>query len=680
MLNLTPIADADAPNALRAGTYRTFLSTDGLVLKGKGFTGDVITLGGTGSPPGPTLSALTLMGNSVEEGTALGELVGVLAGRTTGSTLSLTDTAGSRFALSGLNIVAGAVATDFAMATSHSITVREVLAGATNTPRDTVLTINVTEAAAGIEPLTQVQAARFLNSATIGATEPEMAALTGADQTEMDAWFAQQAALTPSVSGAAVLADGFGEPFLKRAVTAPDQLRMRMTLALSEILVVSSIGVFFGIAGPIAAYGDVLTNGALGRYRTLLGHVSRHSAMGQYLTFFKNDKADLMTGRRPDENYAREVMQLFTVGLNKLNPDGTRMLSGGLPIPTYGQSEIVNTAAVFTGLGPNADGQPFGTEAEQESAWEFGPNPEFLNMRAMARYPTHHQVGEKTIIDGIVIPTGGTVDSDVDAVLDALCEHPSCAPFICKQLIQRLVTSNPTPGYVQRVVNRWLATYDDADHLMQVAKAILLDDEALNPPTGSTSALGRAQSALYQILRLLRAFGADSDSGVWDDNPLNATLTQQNLTFLGASSVFNFYRPGFEIPTVPGLLVPELQIVTEASVAQTAETMIQQLFRFRDQAGDRYVTQFFSPVASGTDDDGVYMSYGPWEARAATPTVLVDDLALLLTGGRMPAEDRALIAAAVDDIGDVGAAAPVSAQKIFAAALLFSVAPTAIVS
>lgn len=659
-----PLPDEAAPRPARPGAFMTFLSIDG-VWKKKDFDG-VVTLaspaGGGGSIPAPVLSTLTLSAATIDSGSANGTPVGMILGATAGSTLSLTDTAGGRFALSGMTIVTGAVATDFSEAQTHSITVTETLAGSPNSPRVSTLQVTVTAAAPAV-PLTLATAARFLNNATMGASPTEAEALVGV--TNLDPWFAAQAAAPPSTTGITAVNQGQRDgPWMRGALLGTDQLRQRMAFALSGILVCADSGFFVENRQPLAVYGDLLVTHALGSFRNLIDAVSRNETMGVFLSHFKNQKADPATGRRPDENFAREVMELFTIGLYRLNSDGSRQLdANGRPIPNYTQAMVTGSAAVWTGLGPNPNGAPFSSDYERGLIWEYQTSPAERRLCSqMASYPAYHETGAKTIIDGIVIPAGGTVDSDIDALLDALVAHPSCAPFISRQLIVKLVTSNPSPAYISRVVAAWNATNGN---LLQVARAILTDTEAMNPTPGTPSAAGKAQEPMLAVLRMYRAFSATSENGLYDNDQMHIYFNSElRNRFLSAPSVFNFYQPAFIRPEVPGYFMPELQLATESALTAAADEMARLAYQFRDAAGVRYASEFYSVVPAGTNVGVAYLNTAYWEPYAADPAGLVARMSDILTGGRMSPQNQAVIANAVTGISNPARRA-VMAMSIF---------------
>jgi uncharacterized protein (DUF1800 family) len=473
-------------------------------------------------------------------------------------------------------------------------------------------------------------AANLLTQATFGPTLDDIAAtsLQGYEQ-----WFAAQVAATPSlISPSVPNKDTDMYPFwLTNVVKGNDQLRQRMAFALSQILVVSKNGgPLEGLAQATAAYYDLLVNNAFGNYRNLLERVTLSPGMGIYLSMFRNDKPNAATGVQADENYAREIMQLFSIGLVRLNLDGTVMLGmNGQPIPTYSQAEVEALARVFTGWASNA-------AQANENSWLYGAD--YLN--PMMVYSNHHDLGAKTILGGVVVPANGTAVSDMALALDTIFNHPNVGPFLAKQLIQRLVTSNPSPAYVSRVAsvfnNNGQGVRGD---LLAVAKAILTDAEAITP-VGH----GKLREPLLRLTHLWRAFSASDASG---------KAAEPNIVFyygysefaqapLQSPSVFNFYRPDYRRAgalTDAGLVAPEFQITNEKSLVLTENRLQIQTYQFRDGSGAVHAGVDFNQ-ANILNNSSVMLNTAQWEQYASTPADLVDKLNLVLMAGRMPAAMR----------------------------------------
>lgn len=421
-------------------------------------------------------------------------------------------------------------------------------------------------------PTTDASAARFLTQATFGPTQADIARVR---QIGYKAWIDEQmnASTTPvsSVLGhlQAVEAAGVARTdlnvrhrrnyWLWRAATGPDQLRMRVAFALSEIFVVSDREVADSnqTLYRIADYQDMLGRDAFGSYRTLIEHVSLHPAMGYYLSHVGNRKADPAKNVAPDENYGREIMQLFSIGLVQRNSDFSAVLDGsGNTTPTYDENVVSAMARVFTGW----------TYAGQTTA-QYGRNNN-TSYAPMECHTAFHDDQPKTIFNGIVVNEGNNCTASLAKTLDALAAHKNTAPFLSRQLIQRLVTSNPSPAYVGRVSKVWT---DSNGNLGQVVKAILLDTEARLAP--DKPEFGKAREPLIKIATLWRSFGAQyvpADTGAVYFTFSNASdLTNSILQdSQRAPSVFNFFDPDYTLPGVgggSGIFAPEFQILTEAS-------------------------------------------------------------------------------------------------------------------
>src|SRR5581483_6023648 len=309
-------------------------------------------------------------------------------------------------------------------------------------------------------PPTARDAARFLAQATFG---PKMSEITALQSKGFDAWMNEQFALpvtahVPYLEAVeAAAGDNFYqtqmmESFWKQSVTGQDQLRQRVSFALIEILVVSFNSNLDSDQYAIASYVDTLNKDAFGNFRQLLEDVTLHPAMGRYLDHLQNDKEDPATGRNPNENYAREILQLFTIGLYKLHPDGSLMLdANGLPIPTYDQTVVEGFAHVFTGWS-------YGWFPVTENNWKWPSvwkNGHAFWVVPMQLWPDHHSTSTKKLLNGVTLPAGQTAQKDLKDALDNIFNHPNVGPFIARQLIQRLVTSNPSPGYVYRVAQKF---------------------------------------------------------------------------------------------------------------------------------------------------------------------------------------------------------------------------------
>ena len=353
--------------------------------------------------------------------------------------------------------------------------------------------------------------------------------------------------------------------FFENALTAPDQLRQVTAYALTQLFVVSQTGVLGNNPLGLSNYYDTLLVHSFGNYRDLLRAVTLHPAMGFYLSHVNNAKTDPNANTFPDENYAREVMQLFTIGLYELNADGTQKLDAdGRPIPTYDNTDIREFSKIFTGLAyAGADGlEP-----------QFGRNRAVLHT-PMVMFDNFHEPGEKYLLNGFVVPDGQTGIQDIDDAVDNLFNHPNVGPFVGKQLIQRLVSSNPSPEYVSRISAVFADNGDGVRGDMQaVIRAILTDPEVANA--------SRVREPFRRFLAANRALNAmpseGSDIGVTGLFVQNAT-GQMVLT---APSVFNFYSPFYRPQGGQGLISPEMQITTEDTIVGITNLMAQVLYSDR---------------------------------------------------------------------------------------------------
>ena len=428
---------------------------------------------------------------------------------------------------------------------------------------------------------TKQNAARFLTQASFGPTDEsvqqvqalgylgwidlQIVTQSPSHLTYVDNQLARMKLTDPT---AQLTAPHFHNSFWINAATSPAQLRERMKFALSQIFVVSINDVRFDIRSA-ASYYDMLGQHAFGNYRTLLGDVSRHPLMGVYLSHMGNQKEDPVTGRLPDENYAREILQLMSIGVVQLNIDGTPKLdSKGATIPSYTSSDVSNLAKVLTGY------SWYSANPTDETFFGGNRDPQ-AQVRPMINYNNFHSTSAKTFL-GKTIPAGSSnARAELDIALDVIFEHPNVGPFMAHRLIQRFVTSNPSPAYVGRVA----AVFNDNGRgvrgdLAAVLKAVLLDPEAMR--IGSTPGSGKLREPIIRLANWMRAFNATSASGYYLVGSTRSfgSLGQAPLT---APSVFNFYRPGYVPPNSrlggAKLSGPEFQTVDEVSIAGYANTI-----------------------------------------------------------------------------------------------------------
>jgi len=432
------------------------------------------------------------------------------------------------------------------------------------------------------KPATRAQAARFLAQASFGATEAQIDRLMSVgyaawidEQLALPAsaphrrhWDARDAEIRLATPGTTAGQEQVFESFWKQAVTGDDQLRQRVAYALSQIFVVSMVdGTVGDSPRAVAAYLDMLGSDGLTNYRALMETVSRHPMMGVYLSHLRNQKADLRTGRVPDENFAREVVQLFSIGLVELNDDGSPRTAGGRAVETYTPADISGMARVFTGWSWACSDWPDNSCFSQGAA--NGNSDPDRGFKAMLGYPQFHSTEIKTFL-GTTIPAQALGDptASLRTALDTLANHPNVGPFIGRQLIQRLVTSNPSPAYVRAVSQAWANNGAGVrGDIKSVVKAVLMHPEARLVSDNS----GKVREPVLKLAAYLRAFAHSSDTGNWRVGNTDNPATSLGQTPMRSPSVFNFYRPGYVAPgtaaAAANLVAPELQIAHETSVA-----------------------------------------------------------------------------------------------------------------
>jgi uncharacterized protein (DUF1800 family) len=459
--------------------------------------------------------------------------------------------------------------------------------------------------------VTMAEAFQFLNQASFGATEAEAQQVIDMG---IEAWIddqlAQPASLQlphlqslPRPQFLIELQPDRVDIWFRNALHGPDQLRQRVAFALSEIMVVSQLGVLGNMTYSLGDYYDVLSRNAFGNYRDLIEEVTLHPAMGVYLSMLGNEKPDPDLNIRPDENYARELMQLFSIGLVELNIDGTmRVDPQGNAVPTYDQSIIEGFAHVYTGW----------TYAGAPSFRQAFPT-DFNQVIPMQLHPGFHDTGPKTLLSGTELPAGQSGEQDLDAALDNVFNHPN--------VIQRLVTSNPSPGYVQRVAQ----VFNDngagvRGDLGAVVKAILLDPEAR--PELPMDLDGKLKEPLLRLTQVWRAYDAQSASGRY---PLAAAFVLFGQGPLQSPSVFNFFSPFYSPPGEirnSGLVAPELQIASEYQNTYVANYWFFQTFGLNQANPD-------------LQEDDIFIDISEEMAVAANADALVDMVADKLLAGEI---------------------------------------------
>ena len=504
-------------------------------------------------------------------------------------------------------------------------------------------------------PTSRAEAARFLTQATFGPTDADIDRVMAIGysawideqfakpaSSQRAAWEVADAAVKAANATATAGQDGTINAFWKAAITGDDQLRQRVVFALSQIFVISmQDGTVGENPRAVSAYVDMLGDKGLGNYRELLQSVSLHPMMGTYLTSIRNQKADPKTGRVPDENYGREVMQLMSIGLHQLNADGSEQLSGGAPVDTYTQADIGGMAKVFTGWSWNCPDWPdngcfFNGTANGNS------NPD-RSFATMLGYPQFHSLEEKKFLGVTIAPqTKGDPDASLKTALDTLANHANVGPFIGKQLIQRLVTSNPSPQYVAAVAAAFNGSGSRGD-MKAVVKAVLMNPEARS--TSSTA--GKLREPVLKLSAFLRAFPFTSDTGLYRVGNTDNAGTQLGQTPMRSPSVFNFWRPGYVPPGTEAakasLAVPEMQLASETSAAGYVNYM-------RDNIGSG-VGAFNGTVGTTVfNRRDLQPDFSAELAMADKSSDLVDRLNAKLLCGAMPEALKTEIQGAVDKI------------------------------
>jgi uncharacterized protein (DUF1800 family) len=508
------------------------------------------------------------------------------------------------------------------------------------------------------KPATRAEAARFLAQASFGPTDASIDRVMGIgyaawidEQLALPAtaphrrhWEARDAEIRAATPGSTAGQDQVYESFWKQAVTGPDQLRQRVAYALSQIFVISMADDTVG-SNPraVAAWLDMLSDEGLGNYRSLLETVARHPMMGSYLSHLRNQKADPRTGRVPDENFAREVMQLFSIGLVALNDDGSVRTSAGNAVDTYTPADITGMARVFTGWSWACPAWP-----DNGCFYSGSVNGEAdadRSFKAMLGYPQFHSTEAKTFL-GTTVPAQAQSDpaASLKAALDTLAAHPNVGPFIGRQLIQRLVTSNPSPAYISAVSQAFANNGSGVrGDIKAVVKAILMHPEARRVSDSS----GKLREPVLKLAAYLRAFPHSSDTGHWRMGNTDNAASSLGQTPLRSPSVFNFYRPGYVAPgtatATAGLVAPELQIAHETSVAAWVNYM-------RDNVANGVGQNNGTVGGVALNRRDIRPDFTAELALAGDPAALVDRVAERLAWGQANAALKAEIVTAVSSI------------------------------
>ena len=528
-------------------------------------------------------------------------------------------------------------------------------------------------------------ASRFLMQATYGPTHSEISNLRAKGY---EGWLTEQFNLPQSShvqymnilrdEGRRIYGEQFNEAFWTFAVTGRDQLRQRMAFSLSQIFVISQLGGTledkpFGLA----TYYDMLGRNAFGNYRQLLEDVTLHPAMGKYLDMLANEKEDATINRIPNENYAREILQLFSIGLYQLNLDGSLKLDAlGKPIPTYDNEEVKGFARVFTGWNWG------GNATRTDSTWNFPPK-QYDFSQPMQSWVTKHSTGEKLLLNGAIAPSGQTPEKDLKDALDNIFNHPNVGVFIGKQLIQRLVTSNPSQQYISRVASVFNNNGSGVRGDMKaVTRAILMDSEArmdsragygidrvrtsrgnynrqsnrsVTQPIGTPNVealteadsgtipgsvtTGKLREPILRYAHLLRAFDAQSIGGRYRFQYIDGQEWGTGQSALKATSVFNFFEPDYSLPgaiTTAGALSPEFKLANETSIIGNTNFT-------RDTIYGGMMTWTGFPIT---------LNHARYLGWINDPGKMVDQLNLVMMGGAMTGDMKASIVRGVNGVWD----------------------------
>ena len=526
-----------------------------------------------------------------------------------------------------------------------------------------------------VQPVNQAAryaASRFLQQAGFGAGVAEIDRVAGMGRA---AWLAEQLAIPPTAEFVPAVQQQYDrgdawrprgqnyshtvtvQRFWQGAANAPDPLRKRVAFALHHMLMVSQADSnLYEHARAYAQYLDTLNRQAFGNYRNLLEDIALSPVMGIYLSHMRNRPEDPASGRMPDENFARELMQLLSIGLHELNIDGTPRQDGnGNLIETYTNNDVMALAKVFTGYGWAFPDNEL-TEAKLRAGVPdySKANDTRIDLQRMKAYPGQHSTAEKRLFVGkghaVVIAANTAAADSLRLALDAVFNHPNVGPFVGRQLIQRLVASNPSPAYVARVAavfnNNGSGVRGD---MGAVVRAVLLDAEAVNPPAGS---MGKLREPVLRVAHWLRSFGARSLSNQWQ---MVYDLDDLNQRALHAPSVFGYFRPGFVPPNtalaISGATAPELQIVNESTTAHWANTAL-------DMAGAGLGWTGSSP--------DVVANLQPLAdlAAAGDVTGLVERLNLLLFAGRMGSTLQGELLQAITSVAGNDAASHMNRARV----------------
>ena len=506
-----------------------------------------------------------------------------------------------------------------------------------------------------------VGASRFLSQASLGASYEEIEHLTNVG---IDAWLEEQFSMSPKS-----YADRYDQIYaeIQQMITRenhlnrymsfvfydflmkePDVLRQKVAFALSQIFVISGFhgGSLDGEGPSNLAYYDFLYQGAFGNYKDMLTKVTFSVPMGNYLSHFRNQKADVIEKTYPDENYAREIMQLFSIGLHKLDLDGTPITDvNGDNIPTYDIDNIAEIAKIFTGFGAS--------EKEDGTLNDDFFRTWSINRKApMAMFDYYHSKGEKNILPGVTIPAGQSGLEDIHQTIDVLANHSNVAPFMSIRLIQHLVKSNPSPAYVRRIATVFNNNGNgERGDLKAVVQAILLDPEARDCDWIDIPSNGKLIQPIERFTTIFKAFDLTSPSGkLWFDD-FNDLFDPIGQSFYAAPSVFNFFSPFYaedEFIAPQELVSPEFQILNSvtaiAYINEMEDALKEKPFKNRTIPND--IGEWLNhntaddPILDLTDEIALYDNQGI--------LALLDRLDIIICRGQLSVATKNIIANAIE--------------------------------
>ncbi len=520
----------------------------------------------------------------------------------------------------------------------------------------------------------KMEASRFLAQATFGGSISEIEDLV-AENNNFEAWIDDQFVIPRTEMLPALWAttersrqlfeaertnpdDDFFGPFYvhfnytwsDQLHRAEDQLRHRIAYALSQILVISINSQLRDYGEGLASYYDIFLRNAFGNYETILNDVTTHPMMGFYLSHLNNPKEDSLAGIHPDENYAREIMQLFTIGLYELNLDGTRKTNNGAWVATYNNDDIKELAKVFTGLGIGAFMPQFLAEYPNAEL-QFGVDIYAMDKTTpLAMYQDFHDPRSKYLLNGNTIPAGQSGMKDIQDAIRSLFMHENVGPFLALRLIQQLVKSNPTPAYVSRVASAFNNNGSgQRGDMKAVIRAILLDEEARSCDALQDPRSGKLREPMLRFGHVYRALDLSSWSGFyWDAGESYEADTKQRV--LGAPSVFNFYRPDFQPVgefAQQDLVGPEYKIHD----SQTSIGYLNQVHKWtswQTMFWDWHDTHPVSVDPNNDRDEDVRIDYSRFADLAREPESLINHLDIVFTHGRMSDQTKQILRTALN--------------------------------